>query len=162
MKQSRGIFRIVDRAVLALIDVEPERESDLADRRRSVKDIEHILYDMDVVDSKSAALLTHVSIMLAVIVVLINSSTQRVWQLIMTGELVSFSIVGMLLLRCVDVMGPPLRPPLGNDEELNLSYCREVLIRRAVYQTMVRTVFVLTLGLIVLVAVKSIVFSDTP
>lgn len=160
MSHSSGFFRLVDATVARLIGANVEIESAFALRRRDVKDIDHLLYDMDIIDSKSAALLTHVSIMLAVIVVLLNYSQDRTWQLIMTGELLCFSLVGLLLLRCVDVMGPPFRLPPSDVEEVNKVYRREILIRRAVYQTMVRTVFVLTLLLIAIVAIKALAFGQ--
>ncbi len=158
---SNRFFRLVDAMVLRLTRANAELEATFASRRKEVENLEHVLYDMNIIDSKSAALLTHVSIMLAVVVVLLNYSPDRLWQLIMTGELLCFSLVGMLLLRCVDVIGPPFRLPPSDVAELNKFYRHEVLIRRALYQFMVRAVFVLTLALIAIVAIKALVFGPS-
>lgn len=140
-----------------LVRATPLMEKSYVATRRTIPEDErtHILYDMDIIDSKSAALLTHVSVMLAVIAVLITQS-ESVWRWIMIAELTAFCLVGMLLLRCVDVMGPPYRVPPDDEENLRETYCDEVLLRRGVYQAMLRTVFGLTAALIAIVISKAI------
>jgi hypothetical protein len=52
---------------------------------------------MSVIDAKSSALLTHVSIMLAVIAVLLAQPNSATWKWIYTAELIAFSVVSGLL-----------------------------------------------------------------
>ena len=80
------------------------------------------------------------------------------WKWIYTAELVAFSVVGVLLLRCVDILGPPFRRLLPDaDGELEGLYRTEILLRRAIFQGMVRTVRFLTICLIIIVTIKSFV-----
>ena len=109
-------------------------------------------------DAKSAALLTHVSVMLAVVVVLLSTVEATPWRIVMGLELFAFSAIGMALLRCVDIMGPPLRQAPAAAEDLANMYLREVQLRRAIYQFVVRMVFACTLVLIVCLVVKGWLF----
>lgn len=97
--------------------------------------------------------------MLAVVAVLISFAPDKFWKMIMTCELLAFSIVGMLLLRCVDVIGPPRRMPPEDTKEIAEFYYKEVLLRRGIYQSMVRTVFLLTLILIILIITETVVLT---
>lgn len=115
----------------------------------------HAFHDMSIIDAKSSALLTHVSIMLAVVAVLLAQPNPAVWRWIYTGELIAFSAVGVLLLRCVDILGPPFRRlPVAAEGNLEEYYRTEVMVRRAIFQAMVRAVRLLTVLLILVVAAK--------
>ncbi len=139
-----------------LLRLRPQDERLFEAQRAGLKNRDHFLHDMSLIDSKSSALLTHVSIMLAVIAVLLAQPNSPVWKWIFTAELIAFSAVGVLLLRCVDILGPPFRrlSPDG-DGKLEEYYRSEVLLRRAIFQGMVRMVRFLTVCLIVIVAIKS-------
>lgn len=157
MTNNRNLFsRLLDPLLFRLFSVIPDEEERYTALRKQLKNKEHFLYDMNIIDSKSSALLTHVSIMLAVVVVLISLAPGKIWEVIMTLELIAFTIVGMLLLRCVDVMGPPYKMPPEDPEEATEMYQKEILLRRGIYQTMVRVVFVLTIILISLVVIKTV------
>lgn len=141
-----------------LFRITPQDEHVFEAQRADLKNREHALHDMSVIDAKSSALLTHVSIMLAVIAVLLAQPNSATWRWIYTGELIAFSAVSVLLLRCVDILGPPfrrLRPDA--DGALEEYYRNEILLRRSIFQAMVRTVRFLTVCLIVIVAIKSFV-----
>jgi hypothetical protein len=135
---------------LALAD-----EQEFETQRAELKNRAHVLYDMGIIDAKSSALLTHVSIMLAVVAVLLTQPNAASWRWIYTGELIAFSAVGVLLLRCVDILGPPFRrlprEPAGGLEQY---YRTEAMLRRAIFQAMVRAVRLLTVLLILVVAAK--------
>lgn len=146
---------MIDRLLICLFRVTSQSEREFSKRRSDVANLDRILNDMDIIDAKSAALLTHVSIMLAVVVVLVTNASSLTWQIILTVELLAFSVVGLLLLRCVDIMGPPFRHPSDNAEDATDMYFEEIALRRTIYQWMVRAVFVLTLFLIGLVVVKT-------
>jgi hypothetical protein len=143
------------RLLTALFGLTTESEAEFEARRAELKNREHVLHDMSIIDAKSAALLTHVSLMLAVVAVLLAQPNGMVWRWIYTGELIALSGVGVLLLRCVDIMGPPFRrlPPSGAGE-LEAHYRVEVMLRRAIFQAMVRAVRLLTIVLILVVAAK--------
>ena len=154
MSVLQTVFRFLDVAVIKTLGIGDGREeSKYVTRRRRVNAIHHILHDMSIIDSKSSALLTHVSIMIAVVAVLLASLepyTGLVWRIALIVELVAFSAVTTLLLRCVDIMGPPFRQPPADRGQRNITYKEEILIRRGIYQLMVRIVFLLTFLLIVL------------
>ena len=136
----------------------PQDEHLFEVQRAGLENRDHFLHDMSLIDTKSSALLTHVSIMLAVIAVLLAQSNGAAWKWILTAELIAFSVVSVLLLRCVDILGPPFRRLLPDaDGELEEHYRNEVLLRRAIFQGMVRTVRFLTVCLIIIVAIKSLV-----
>ncbi len=141
-----------------LFRLTPQDELVFEAQRADLKNRDHFLYDMSLIDAKSSALLTHVSIMLAVVAVLLAQPNSAMWKWIYTAELIAFSVVGVLLLRCVDILGPPFRRLLpGADGELEEFYRTEILLRRAIFQGMVRTVRFLTVCLIIIVAIKSFV-----
>jgi hypothetical protein len=73
------------------------RRAPLRSAARGLENGEHALYDMSVIDAKSSALLTHVSIMLAVIAVLLAQPNSATWKWIYTAELIAFSVVSGLL-----------------------------------------------------------------
>lgn len=149
------------RALRKLFRLTPADERLFEEQRRHLDNKEHFLHDMSVIDAKSSALLTHVSIMLAVVAVLLAQPSLAeaggaVWKWIFTAELIAFSAVGVLLLRCVDILGPPLRRIVPETlEPLEDYYRREILLRRAIFQYMVRTVRFLTVFLIVAVVIKA-------
>lgn len=130
-------------------------EQKFEEQRAELKNRSHVLHDMSIIDAKSSALLTHVSIMLAVVALLLTQRNPLSWRWIYTGELIAFSVVGVLLLRCVDIMGPPFRrlPPAASGE-LEEYYRTEVMLRRAIFQAMVRAVRLLTVLLILMVAAQ--------
>ncbi|MEM8495812.1 MAG: hypothetical protein AAF663_10555 [Planctomycetota bacterium] len=159
MKLSRqtSIVTKFDNAILKVTRSKCRHEKRYAAIRPTAKNIDHVLNDMDIIDSKSSALLTHVSIMLAVVAILMAISTSVVWKSILAVELVAFTLVGLALLRCVDIMGPPYRRASRNIEALSEIYHREILVRRAIYQSMVRSVFILSLLLVVIVLFKAVI-----
>lgn len=74
MSVLQTVFRFFDVAVIKNFGIGDGREeSKYVTRRRRVNAIRHILHDMSIIDSKSSALLTHVSIMIAVVAVLLAS-----------------------------------------------------------------------------------------
>jgi hypothetical protein len=143
------------RALVRLFGMVLDDERAFELQRAQLENRAHVLHDMSIIDAKSSALLTHVSIMLAVVAVLLAQPNEAVWRWIYTAELIAFSGVGVLLLRCVDILGPPfrrLRPDA--DGGLEEYYRLEVLLRRAIFQAMVRTVRLLTVALMVIVAIR--------
>lgn len=70
------MIRIFD-PLFKLAGVKPHLEEEYAEKRERVTLKKHILHDMEIIDSKSSALLTHVSLMIAVLIVLITNITME-------------------------------------------------------------------------------------
>lgn len=134
----------------------PQDESFFEQLRGALPNREHVLHDMSVIDAKSSALLTHVSIMIAVVAVFLGQPSAPHWTWVFTAELAVFSVVAMCLLRCIDIMGPPLRRvPSGDAEVVAAYYRREILVRRGILQWMIRVVQFVTVAVIVTVLLKA-------
>lgn len=130
-------------------------ESAFEQLRNALPNRQHVLHDMSVIDAKSSALLTHVSIMMAVVAVFLSQPNGSHWTWVLTVELVMFSVVAMFLLRCIDIMGPPLRPVPQDAEKATAYYRREILVRRGILQWMIRLVLLITLAVVVTVLLKA-------
>ena len=128
----------------------------------NTRHIEHILREMQIVDSKSSALLTHVSIMLVVASFFLPEGGEPDhYVFLIYAELIGLAAVALILLRCVDIMGPGLRKEYGNgsgiNDDLNLIHriwSYEILIRRTLYQSLVRCMAALTGGMVLAAALK--------
>jgi len=151
-----SVFKSLDHLLIKKLEITPDREKEFYSIRERTKDTKDILYDMDIIDSKSSALLTHISIMFVVLGFFLNEQNSFIVQAALLIEFVSYLIVGMLLLRCIDVMGPPFRIPPNDDAELKATYYIEVTLRREIYHRALRTVYILTAALIPIVFVKFI------
>ena len=90
-------------------------EDEYIHRKTQVENYPAMVQEMDTIDSKSSALLTHVSIMLAVVAVLVESVEVWIWQVVLVIELLVYSVFGLILLRCVDITGPP-RQHISKDQ----------------------------------------------
>lgn len=132
-----------------------ETESAFEQARSALPNREHVLHDMSVIDAKSSALLTHVSIMIAVVAVFLGQPNSPMWTWVFTVELSMFSIVAMFLLRCIDIMGPPLRQLPEGGEVVAAHYRHEILVRRGVLQWMIRIVQLITVAVIATVLLKA-------
>ncbi|MBX9636736.1 MAG: hypothetical protein K2Q45_04210, partial [Nitrosomonas sp.] len=62
------MYDLVDKVFKTLLSLNEEDERKFADARKDINHINHILHDMVIIDTKSSALLTHVSVMLAVVI----------------------------------------------------------------------------------------------
>lgn len=112
---------------------------------------------MDVLDSKSSALLTHISIMFVALgFFIIDNSNHWVIQSLLLMEFIIYLVVAMLLLRCIDIMGPPFRqlPNDADEEKLAEIYYFEVTLRREIYVRSLRVVYTLTALLIPIILLK--------
>lgn len=107
------------------------------------------LYDMGIIDSKSAALLTHISVML-VVLTSIKDQGPPWMQAVLRFELVAYGVLTCVLLRCVDLGGPPFRWPIRGDAQWLL----EASLRRTIYQTVLRGVWTLTVLLTAVLAAR--------
>lgn len=153
------MYDLVDKVFKTLLSLNEEDERKFADVRKDINHINHILHDMVIIDTKSSALLTHVSVMLAVVIGMLftligpNESGSFLAYLLKI-EMVAYAVVAMVLLRCLDIMGPPFRKLRNEMREIDAQYHQEIIVRRAIYQLMSRVVFILTVVLVLITFLK--------
>jgi hypothetical protein len=153
------MYDLVDKVFKTLLSLNEEDERNFADTRKDINHINHILHDMVIIDTKSSALLTHVSVMLAVVIGMLFTligpkESGSILAYLLKVEMVAYAIVAMVLLRCLDIMGPPFRKLRNEMREIDAQYHKEIIIRRAIYQLMSRVVFILTVVLIMITFLK--------
>lgn len=124
---------------------------------------EMLIKELDVVDTKSSSLLTHLSIMLAVLAVIIETQMPEKkggpigdpeWLRLAIVFLISYSMLALLLLRCVDVVGSFLRPIPEKEEDDLVYFLKEVQLRRSLFQIILRLVVLITLLFISLFVIQ--------
>lgn len=153
------MYDLVDKVFKTLLSLNEEDERKFADARKDINHINHILHDMVIIDTKSSALLTHVSVMLAVVIGMLftligPNESGSILAYLLKVEMVTYAVVAMVLLRCLDIMGPPFRKLRNEMHEIDAQYHQEIVIRRAIYQLMSRVVFILTVVLILITFLK--------
>ncbi|MBS0423488.1 MAG: hypothetical protein JSR71_03465 [Proteobacteria bacterium] len=153
------MYDLVDKVFKTLLSLNEEDERKFADTRKDINHINHILHDMVIIDTKSSALLTHVSVMLAVVIGMLFTligpkESGSILAYLLKVEMVAYAVVAMVLLRCLDIMGPPFRKLRNEMREIDAQYHKEIIIRRAIYQLMSRVVFILTVVLIMITFLK--------
>lgn len=150
------IFHFIDRKALRIFGIDENAERTYAETRERVSEKDHVLHDMAMLDSKCATLLTHVSIMLALLAIVVGTTTETSWRIIFSVELALYALVATILLRCIDIMGPPLRLVATEQSELDKRYRTEIALRRALYQYMLRASGILTAVIVILIPIKAI------
>mgnify|MGYP000894260535 FL=1 len=152
----------LDRQIIKKFGLSPQNEFDYSAARdeKYVSNIDHILKDMDIIDSKSSALLAHVSIMIAVAFGLTAiDNLNYVVKGLLYVEAFAYILVALFLMRCLEIVGPPLRKMESSDRQMFDKYNYEILVRRAVYQTSVRAVIWLTVGLGAVLTIEVIIWA---
>jgi len=103
-----GVFKTLDpmlRSCLARTDRDPEA---YYEKLKSAEDVDHIWRDLRSIDAKSSGLLTHISVMFVVLGFLASSVDNFLLRLLLTVEFLAYILAAMVLLRCLDMTGPPL------------------------------------------------------
>jgi len=151
----RNAFAGLDKLFKRWFEINIDRESKYYSRRNKAEDIEDILYDMNIIDTKSNALLTHISIMFVVLGFFIHAEDNH-WLVVtlLVMEFLAYVLTAMLLLRCVDIMGPPFKQPPESEEEIKQVYYFEITLRREIYARALRVAFILTAMLIPIILFK--------
>lgn len=153
------MYDLVDKVFKTLLSLNEEDERKFADVRKDINHINHILHDMVIIDTKRSALLTHVSVMLAVVIGMLFTligpkESGSILAYMLKIEMVAYAVVAMVLLRCLDIMGPPFRKLRNEMREIDAQYHQEIIVRRAIYQLMSRVVFILTVVLVLITFLK--------
>ncbi len=156
-----NLFGKLDPFLFSLLKIDPKKEMEYYETRESTKDtkidLKKIHYAMSLIDSKSSALLTHISVMFVVLgFFLSNIQVSNHWivDAVILAEFIAYLLIGMLLLRCLEIMGPPLRPLPKDKEKLMDIYYREISLRREIYQRSLRFMFLLTGILVPTIVIK--------
>jgi len=105
-------------------------------------------------DAKISGLLTHISVMFVVLGFLATSVDNLFLRLLITVEFIAYILAAMVLLRCLDMTGPPLNDLPQDTSELRAVQAREALLRKTIYVRVLRLVYVLTALLIPIVGIK--------
>ncbi len=148
-------FKILDKALTRFLSIKIDEGSEYFHVRKSMENIDQILHDMAILDSKSSALLTHISLMFVVVSFFLSESKgQELVQCLLLVEFVFYAITATMLLRCVEIMGPPIRKIPADEASLKNIYYLEITLRRGVYQYCLRAALVLTAALIPIVVLK--------
>lgn len=122
--------------------------------RQSVSDISNVQYDMEMIDNKCSALLTHISIMFVVLVYLITQpGNYFIIKISLLFEIIAYLISALILLRCINIVGPPENMP-PKDDAARSYLVSEAMYRRSVYLFALKIVWSLTALLIPIVAVE--------
>ncbi len=151
----KTVFNMLDKLCMRWFKIEIDREVKFYPSRNKIEEIDQILHDMEAIDSKSGALLTHISIMFAVLSFFLNGSNNHfLVQILFLFEFIVYLVVAMILMRCIDIMGPPFRELPEDQESLKETYYFEITLRREIYHRALRTVYMLTAALIPIIIFK--------
>ena len=153
-----GVFKTLDpmlRSCLARTDRDPEA---YYEKLKSAEDVDHIWRDLRSIDAKSSGLLTHISVMFVVLGFLASSVDNFLLRLLLTVEFLAYILAAMVLLRCLDMTGPPFNDLPDDPAALREVQAREALLRKTIYVRVLRLVYVLTALLIPIVGIKLLVF----
>lgn len=151
----KNVFGFLDRIFIRSFNVDFNREPLYLSRRDDVEQKDNFLYEMNIIDSKSSALLTHISIMFVVLGLFLEMKDNgRIFEIILVAEFVAYVLAALLLLRCVDIMGPPFKMPPEEHRELIKAFFLETTLRREIYVRALRMVFILTIILIPIILFK--------
>lgn len=154
MTQVQWKIGLFDRIIVRRLDLTSEANASYVKARKgNDPNTGGALYDMDIVDNKSAALLTHVSLIMAALALLIGQSDDI--RIVYVVEFIIYALIATTLLRCVDILGPPTRPH-PQDEQAEEYWHLEAIIRRAVYQFSRRAVIFMTLAMCLTVLLEAL------
>ena len=153
-----GVFKTLDpmlRAFLARTDSDPQAYYEKLD---SAEGIDRIWQDLRSIDAKSSGLLTHISVMFVVLGFLASDVDNILLRLLLTAEFLAYIFAALVLLRCLDMTGPPLNDLPQDAAELRSVQAREALLRKTIYVRVLRLVYLLTALLIPIVGIKLLIY----
>lgn len=149
-----GVFKSLDPMLKAwLSDTESDPQA-YYDKLETAEGIDKIWNDLRSVDAKSSGLLTHISVMFVVLGFLAADVDNIVLRVLLTLEFLAYIFAALLLLRCLDMTGPPLNDLSADPREIRSVQAREALLRKTIYVRVLRLVYVLTALLIPVVGIK--------
>ncbi len=152
-----GVFKSLDPILKTWLNPSDRDPVAYYDKLESAQRVDHIWQDLRSIDAKSSGLLTHISVMFVVLGFLASEVDNIFLQVVLTLEFIAYIFSAMVLLRCLDMTGPPLKDLPDNHTEIRQLQAAEALLRKAVYVRVLRLVYVLTVLLIPIVGIKLLV-----
>lgn len=141
-------FSLFDKAYAKFFSNHKQNEYEFFEIREQLLHKENILYDMSAINDKCSALLTHISIMIGMLGVFISAEHTHGMKYFFMAELIGYVLIAVVLLRSLDIMGPPFKLPPCEQDDLKNFYCSEISLRRNIYARGLRWTFILTILLI--------------
>jgi len=149
-----GVFKTLDPMLKTfMVDANGDPQ-DYYGKLESAEGIDHIWQDLRSIDAKSSGLLTHISVMFVVLGFLASGVENLLLRSLLTAEFIAYIFAAMVLLRCLDMTGPPLNDLPEDTAGLRAIQAREALLRKTIYVRVLRLVYVLTALLIPIVGFK--------
>ncbi len=149
-----GVFKTLDPVLRACLVNRSDEPIAYYEKLGNAQGIDHIWQDLRSIDAKSSGLLTHISVMFVVLGFLASDVDNFFIRLLLTAEFIAYIIAAMVLLRCLDMTGPPLNDLPDESVKLRALQAKEALLRKTIYVRVLRLVYVLTALLIPIVGFK--------
>ncbi len=153
-----GVFRSLDPMLKACLSDPTFDPQDYYEKLEKAENTEKIWGDLRSIDAKSSGLLTHISVMFVVLGFLAADVDSVFLRALLTIEFLAYIFAAMVLLRCLDMTGPPLNDLPDDPVEIRKVQAREGLLRKALYVRVLRLVYILTALLIPIVGIKLLVY----
>lgn len=116
----------------------------------------NILFDLEMLDGKSSALLSHVSVIIAAIALSLGVVNFPFVKFLLVVELSLYVLVALCALRCLNFLGPPNMDGFEDVCRLEKIMLRECTIRRHVYYLCLRATVWLTIAIPFIIALEVI------
>ncbi len=149
-----GVFKSLDPMLKAHLSDTTNDPQAYYDKLEASEGTDIIWNDLRSIDAKSSGLLTHISVMFVVLGFLAADVDNIFLRVLLTLEFLAYIFAAMLLLRCLDMTGPPLNDLSADPSKIRPIQAREALLRKTIYVRVLRLVYVLTALLIPVVAIK--------
>lgn len=149
-----GVFKTLDPMLRACLKQPEQASQGYYEKLAVAEGVDNIWKDLRSIDAKSSGLLTHISVMFVVLGFLASDVDNFLLKLLLTTEFLAYIFAAMVLLRCLDMTGPPLNDLPDDSAELKAVQAREALLRKTIYVRVLRLVYVLTALLIPIVGIK--------
>lgn len=152
-----GVFKPLDPIIKTCLN--PDQDPvQYYEKLENAENVDKIWQDLRSIDAKSSGLLTHISVMFVVLGFLAADVDNTFLQILLTIEFLAYIFAAMLILRCLDMTGPPLNDLPGDSAQIRTVQAIEALLRKTIYVRVLRLVYILTALLIPIVGIKLLAF----
>ncbi len=158
LRITNKVIAMADSLVLLIVGreaLEANYKSSLAHRAINIESgfERHVMDDLKGLEARTSPLLTHVSIMVAAIAVLISTSSLSTWKNIFLGvEICLYLLLAICCLRCIDQhLESTLKPPYRSTEHgtaYSEAAIHEAITKLAWFELANRATILLTLVLL--------------
>ncbi len=141
------VDHLIERSIVLRVNDEDEEKYFIAQKKIREKSITEIRHEfLDVIDGKSASMITHISILVGILFYFLNSTDNIFVEFIIFIEITIYVCILILLLRCVHIIGPQQNIESPDDAKRKLF--EVVRFRREVYRFCVEVTVPLTAAII--------------